>query len=137
LARGDDARAALERRAERGRESHGDVGRQIDVDEPGDALLAEDAGRAARLPDEALEQVRAGLDLLVRVDADARHDHALGADRHLVADRDALVYAHVRAQVARAADDRSLDERAAADVRRRVPDGTRRARALAQRHARR
>src|SRR5436309_677525 len=60
LARGDDARTALQRRAERSREPHGDVRRQVDVDEARYAFLAEDAGRAARLPDEALEQVRAG-----------------------------------------------------------------------------
>src|ERR1700747_616443 len=52
------------------------------------------ARRAAAFPDEALEQMRAGLDLLVGVDSDAGHDHALGSDRDLVADRDALVHAH-------------------------------------------
>ena len=39
---------------------------------PETPFVAEDARRAARLPDEALEELRAGLDLLVRVDPDAR-----------------------------------------------------------------
>ena len=38
LARRDDAGAALQRRAERGGEAHGDVGREVDVDEPRDAV---------------------------------------------------------------------------------------------------
>ena len=86
-----------------------DVGGQVDVDHPRDALLAEEPARRARLPDQALVELRAGLDLLERVDPDAGHDHALGAERDLVADRDALVDAHVRAQVAAAAEDRALD----------------------------
>ena len=80
--------------------------------------------------------LRAGLDLLVRVDADAREDDALGADRHLVADRDSLVEPRVRAQVARAADDRALDDRAASDVSARLDDRALDARALAQRRVR-
>ena len=82
-------------------------------------------------------ELRPGLDLLVRVDPDAGHDHALGADRHLVADRDALVHAHVRAQVAAAADDRSHDVGAAADVGRAVDDRALDAAPLAHRDARR
>src|SRR5215203_2045890 len=80
--------------------------------------------------------MRAGLDLLVRVDAHARHDHALGADHDLVADRDAVLEPRVRPDVARAADDRALHERAPSEVRRRVDDRAGRSRALAQRHAR-
>ena len=137
LARCDNAGARLQRRPERGREADGDVGGEIDVDEPRHAVLAEDARRPARLPDETFEQVGAGLDLLVGVDPDPRHNHALGSDRDLVADGDALVHAHVRADVARPSDDGAFDDRAAADVRRRVDDGARRACALAQRHTRR
>src|SRR5206468_4751188 len=47
-----------------------------------------------------------------------------------------LVDAHVRPDVTGAAEDRALDERGAAEVRRRVDDGAGRACALAQRHAR-
>ena len=75
--------------------------------------------------------LRAGLDLLVRVDPNAGHDHALGADRDLVADRDAFVHAHVGTDVARASDDRPLDQRRPSDVRRRVDDRTLDARSLA------
>src|SRR4051794_8619540 len=133
LAARDDARVALQRRAERGRDAYRDLWSQVDVDEAGDAVATEEARRGARLPDQALVDLRPGLDLLVRVDPDARHDHALGADRHLVADRDALVDAHVGADVARAAEDRAFDQRTAPDVRRRVEYGARRAGALAQR----
>ena len=137
LAAGDDARAPLQRGAERGGETDGHVRRQVDVHHPGHAVLAEDAGRAARLPDQALVELRAGLDLLERIDADAREDHAFGADRHLVADRDALVDAHVRAEVAAAADDCAHDLGAAADVRRGVDDRTDDATALSDGDARR
>ena len=136
LAAGDDARAALQRRAERGGEPHRDLRRQVDVHHPRDAVLAEEARRAARLPDQALVQLRAGLDLLVRIDPDAGQDHALGAERDLVADRGALVDAHVRADVAAAADDRALDVGAAADVGGRVDHRADDAAALADGHAR-
>ena len=96
----DDAVAAAERRAERGGEAHGGLGSQVDVDEAGRAVAAERRARGPRLPDDALVDLRAGLDLLERVDADAREDARLRPDRHLVADRDALVHAHVVADVA-------------------------------------
>src|SRR5262249_62395841 len=111
--------------------------RQVDVDETGDAAGPEDARRPARLPDQRLEDLRAGLHLPVGVDPDARHDHALAPDRDLVADRDALVDAHVRTEVARPADDRAFDDRRAPDRRRAVDNRPRDLRALAQRHARR
>ena len=57
----------------------------------------------------------ARLDLLERVDADARHDYALLADRAVVADRDPLVQAGVRADVAGPAHDRPRQPREAAD----------------------
>ena len=75
-------------------------GRQVDVDEAGDAVLAEQPRRRARLPDQVLVHLRAGLDLLVGVDPDVRHDARLGADRHLVADRRALLDPDVVADVA-------------------------------------
>ena len=78
--------------------------------------------------------LRAVLDLLVRVDAHARVDHRLVAERDVVADRDALVHARVQAHVAAAAQDRALHDGAAADVRRRVDHRARDTRALAQRH---
>jgi hypothetical protein len=79
--------------------------------------------------------VRAGLDLLVGVDPDVRHDARLGADRDLVADRGALVDAYVVADVAGAANDGALDERAAADVGARIEHRPRRPRPLAERDA--
>ena len=78
LAARDDARAALQRGAERGAEAQRDLGREVDVDEADDAVLREDARRAARLPDQALVDLRAVLDLLVRVDAHARVDRRTG-----------------------------------------------------------
>ena len=119
LAARDDAGAALQRRAERGaRAGPPTSGVRSTLTSPATPSRAEQARRRARLPDQALVDLRAGLDLLVGVDPDAGHDDALRAERHVVADRDALVDAHVRADVAGAADDRALDERAAADVRR-------------------
>src|SRR5207237_10703437 len=67
LAAGDDPRAALQRRPQRGGEPHRDLRGQIDVDEARDAVLVEEARGGPRLPDQALVDVRAGLDLLVRV----------------------------------------------------------------------
>jgi hypothetical protein len=131
----DHAGAALERRPKGSGEADGHLGCDVDLDEPGDAVLAEQARGRARLPDQALVDVRAALDLLVRVDADAGHDLGLGADRHLVADRDAFVDADVRAQIAVAADHGALDDRAGPDVRRRVDHGAARAGAVAQRDA--
>ena len=136
LAAGDHARAPLQRGAERGGEPDRDIRRQVDVHHPRHPGLAEDARRAARLPDQALVQRRAGLDLLERIDPDAGQDHALGADRDLVADRGSLVHAHVRAQVAAAADDRPHDVGAAADVGGRVDDRADDAAALADGDAR-
>ena len=92
--------AAPERRAERGGEPHRGLGREVDVDEPRRAVAAERRARRPRLPDDALVDLRAGLDLLERVDADAGEDARLRPDRDLVADRDALVDAHVVADVA-------------------------------------
>ena len=135
LARGHDRRAALERRADRRAEPHRDLGRQIDVDEAGDRVAREQARRRARLPDQALVQLRPGLDLLVRVDPHVRIDHRLGSQRHLVADRDALVDAHVRADVALPSADRALDGRVAPDVRAGVDHAARDARVLAERDA--
>ena len=135
LAARGDARAALERGAERGGDAHRDLGSEVDVDEARDSVAAEQMRRRTRLPDDALVDVRPGFDVLVRIDPDARHDHALGADRHLVADRNALVNTHVRADVARPAEDGAFDQRAPADVRRRVDHRTGRARAFPQRHA--
>ena len=131
----DDAIAALQSRSQGGREPGGGLGRQVDVDEPGDAVLAEEPRRRPRLPDQVLEELGAGLDLLVGVDPDVRHDARLGADRHLVADRRTLLDPHVVADVARAADDRALDQRAATDVGRRVDHRAHGAGALAQRDA--
>src|SRR5581483_1084202 len=72
---------------------------------------------------------------LVGVDADARVHDGLVADRHLVADRDALVDARMRTDVAVAPDDRTLDDGAAPDVAGRVEHRARDASALAQRRA--
>ncbi|MEZ5099456.1 MAG: hypothetical protein R3C15_06555 [Thermoleophilia bacterium] len=131
----DDPRAALERRAERHPDPDRDLGRQVDVDEPGDALLAEDGRRRAGLPDQVPVDLRAGLDLLERVDPNAREDGALLAEDALVPDRGALLDAHVRADVARLPDDGALDRGAAADRRRRVDDRPHDRRPVADRHA--
>ena len=131
----DDACAALQSGTERGREARGRLGREVDVDEAGDAVLAEQPRGRARLPDQVLVDLRAGLDLLVRVDPDVRRDVRLRSDRDLVADRRALLDPHVVADVAGASDDRALDQGAAADVRRRVDHRPGRAGALAQRDA--
>ena len=117
VAAGDDPGAAFQRRPERRREPGGGLGRQVDVDEAGDAVLAEQARGRARLPDQVLVDLRAGLDLLVRVDPDVRGDARLGADRDLVADGGALLDPDVVADVTGATDDGAFDQRAAADVR--------------------
>ena len=97
----------------------------------------EQARRRARLPDQALVDLGAGLDLLVRVDPHAREDGALRAERDLVADRRALLDVGVGADVAVAADDGALDPGAAADVGRGVDHAALGAGPLEQRHARR
>jgi hypothetical protein len=42
LAARDDARVALQRSAERGCDAHRDLGREVDVDEPGNTVPAEE-----------------------------------------------------------------------------------------------
>src|SRR5207237_1565544 len=110
---GDDPRTPLERSAERRRNPDRHLGGEVDVDKPGDTVLPEEAGRGPRLPDHALVDVGTGLDLFVRIDPDARHDHRLRADRYLAADRHPFVDAHVGPDVAGASEDGALDERAA------------------------
>ena len=110
-------------------------GRQVDVDQARDPVRAEEAGRQPRLPDEVTVDDGARLDLLERIDADARHDDALGADRAVVPDRDSLVEARMRADVAGLAHDRPLDDDAAPEVRGRVDDRAGRARVAAERDA--
>jgi hypothetical protein len=79
--------------------------------------------------------LRAGLDLLVRVDPYLRQYRALGAEGDLVADRGAFVDVRVGADVARPPDHGTLDTGAAADVRRRVDHGALGPSPLEQRHA--
>ncbi len=110
LAAGHDPRAPGKRRSQRDRELRHDLGRQVDVDEARDAVALEEPRRDTGLPDQVLVDLRAALDLLVRVDAHAGHEDALLADLDLVAERHALLQARVGADVARAADDRALDQ---------------------------
>ena len=131
----DHAVPAPERRAERGCEPHRRLGCEIDVDEPAGAVAAERRAGRARLPDDVLVDLGAGLDLLERVDADTREDARLGSHRHLIADRDALVHAHVVAEVASAPDDGALHDGAAAEVRAGIDDAPDHAGALAHGHA--
>src|SRR4029077_3593328 len=105
-------------RAERRAETQRNLGSEVDVDETQYAVLAEDLSRAPRLPDQALVDLRAVLDFLVRVDAHARVDDGLVAERHLIADGDALLHPGMRAHVAVSAQDRALDQCAAPDVTR-------------------
>ena len=133
----DDAGAAVQCGPEGRGQPDDRLRREIDVDEARDAVLPEEPRRGARLPDHALVDLDAGLDLLVRVDPDARHDRALRPEHDLVADRGALMDADVRADVARPADDRALDDRAAADVRGRVDHRADGPRPLAEGQARR
>ena len=99
----DHTRAALQGGAEGSCEPDGRLRSQIDVHEAADTVLAEEPRRRARLPDQVLVDLRAGLDLLERVDPDVRQHARLGADRDLVADRRALVDVDVVTDVARAA----------------------------------
>jgi hypothetical protein len=80
--------------------------------------------------------LRARLDFLVWVDAHAGRDDALGADRDLVPDRDTLLQARMRTQVAGTPEHRALDEDAATDVRAGVDDRPLDACPFAQRHIR-
>ena len=132
---GGHAAAAVERRSEGDPDAKSGLGRQVDVDEAGDRIATEQAGRKSRFPDEVAVDERAGLDLLERVDPDSRHDHRLVADRAVVADGRALVHARMRADVAGASDHGALDESRAADVGRGVDDRARRARVVPERDA--
>ena len=131
----DDPVAAAERCPERSRQPDRGLGRQVDVHEPRRAVATERRARGPRLPDDVLVDLCSGLDLLERVDPHAREEARLGADRHLVADRDTLVNAHVVAQVAAAAEDRSLDDAVATEVGADVDDAAADAGALAHDHA--
>ena len=113
----DDAVAATQRCSERGGEPDRGLRREVDVDEPDRAVASERRGCRPRLPHDALVDLRARLDLLERIHAHAGEDARLRPDRDLVADRDSFVDADVVAHVAAAADDRTLDHRAAPQVR--------------------
>ena len=75
--------------------------------------------RDARRPDEVAVDERTGLDLLERVDPDARHDHRLVAERAVVADGRARAHARVRG-CRRSVRSRRLDESRAPHVGRGV-----------------
>src|SRR6266700_2501796 len=136
VAAADDPVAALQRGSQRSGEANRNLGRDVDVDQSGDALAGPQARGRARLEDQALRHLGAGFDVLVRVDPDTRIDDALGAQGHFVADRGPLLDEDVRADVAAPADDRALDHGAAADVGRGVDHAPARPRLLAKRHAR-
>src|SRR4029450_7900690 len=136
VAAADDPVAALQRGPQRGGEANRNLGRDFDVDQSGDALAGPQARGRARLEDQALRHLGAGLAVLVRVDPDTRMDDALGAQGHLVADGGPLLDEDVRADVAAPADDRALDHGAAADVGRGGDHAPARPRLLAKRHAR-
>ena len=114
-ARGD-AGALLEHRAV----SHGHVQRQlggdVDVDEADDAVLAEQLGAAARLPDDAGVDLGAGFDRLERVDLDVGGDVRLLADDALIADGHTLAERGSRLDVAVLAEDRPQHLGRGADV---------------------
>ena len=133
---GDDTSATLKGGSERGGQPNRCFRRQIDVDDAGDAFAAEQMRRATALPDEALVDGGARLHLLVRKDADVGHDDRLRPERDTVAEGGAVVHVDVRAQVARLADDRTLDARAAPDERRLVDDRPHDAGAFAEPHVR-
>ena len=128
--------AALECRAQGGGDLESRVRCEVHVDETHDRALPEQLRGRARLEDQVLVDLRARLHLLEGEDADAGHDDALRADPDLVSNRNVLVDANVRPDVAAAADDRVLDQRAAADVRRGVDHRRDRSRPVAQGHAR-
>src|SRR5205085_60781 len=83
----------------------------VDVHASGHPVPAEEPGGRARLPDQALVDLGARLDLLVRIDPDAGRDQALRAEDDLVPDGHALLDASVLAPLAPAADDRPLEVR--------------------------
>ena len=113
-AAGDDPRPSLQGCPEGHSQPQRRLGGEVDVDEAGHRSPAAEGRGRARLPDQVAVDLGAGLDLLERVDADARQDDALGPERTIVPDRRSLVDAGVRADVARAAEDRALDQDAAA-----------------------
>ena len=79
--------AALQGRPERDPDPERRLRGEVDVHEARDRVAAEEPRGEPRLPDQVPVDERAGLDLLERVDADARHDDALLADRAAVARR--------------------------------------------------
>ena len=86
VARRGDRRALLQRGRVGGGQPDGQLGGDLDVDEPGHAALAEQRPLAARLPDHRGVDDRARLDGLERVDLHPGGDVRLGLDHALVAD---------------------------------------------------
>ncbi len=91
VARRGDRRALLQRGRVGGGEPHRQLGGDLDVDQPGDAALAEEGPLAARLPDHRVVDDGARLDGLERVDLHPGGDVRLGLDHALVADDGALL----------------------------------------------
>ncbi len=131
----DDPGAALERGTERHPQPHRRLGRQVDVDEAGERQTSARSRSGPRLPDQVPVDDRPRLDLLERIDANARHDDAVRPERAVVADRRPFLDSCVGADVARPADDGAVDDHASVDVALGVDDGARDARVVAQRDA--
>ena len=83
---------------------------------PGHAVAAEQAAGAAALPHDRGVDDRARLDGLEREDLHARAEHGVLADEALVAEDDALLAAHVGAEVAGPADGGPPEAHARAEV---------------------
>ena len=117
VTRGDDGVALAERGAVRHRETCRELGRDVDVRQPGDAVASEERPRSPRLPDDRRVDDGTGLDGLERVHLHARGEHAVLADEALVAEHDALLEPCMPTDVARPPHHRATEASTFADVR--------------------
>ena len=86
-------------------QANGQVGSDLDVDQPGHPAGAEQAAVPARLPDDARGDDRSGFNRLERIDLDARGQEGLLLNDAVVADDGTLVDPSAAHDVAVSADD--------------------------------
>jgi len=108
--------ALLERGGIGGPQARGELGRQVDVHQAGDAVAPEEDAAPLRAPDDARLDGRAGLHLLIRPDLDAGMDHRALADDGPVADHGALKDDGLALQAALPPDDGPVEFHALTDV---------------------
>src|SRR5207253_6437373 len=90
VARERDLGSLRGQRADRSAKARRELWRDLDVDQPGESVRAEQPALPRARPDDRFVHHGAGLDLFVRPDPDVGVDARAGADRDVAADHASL-----------------------------------------------